>query len=89
MPRAGLKLLLFLGITVATPRAVAADAASDALPASLSAPVTNIGQLRSLSYVEFNQGRPVSLTGTMTLVDNGRKRLVLQDVTGAMMATSA
>jgi len=85
MTRAGLQLLLFIEITVALPRAVAADVAAEPLPPSLSASVTNIGQLRSLSYVEFNQGRPVCLTGTVTLVDNEQRRLVLQDMTGAIM----
>jgi signal transduction histidine kinase len=47
-------------------------------------PLTRIGEFRSLSRADFNRGRPVRITGTVTLVDRGVNRLVLQDGTNAM-----
>src|ERR1043165_465294 len=78
MTRVGLKLLLIFVVTSALQRAVATQQSSSAL-------VTNVGQLRTLSRADLNRGCPVSLTGIVTLVDNDRRRLVLQDATGAVM----
>src|ERR1041385_5426048 len=92
MTRVGLKLLLFIVIIFAVQRAVAinpSDGNASATPQDFSALVTNIGQLRLLSRADLNRGCPVSLTGIVTLVDNDRKRLVLQDTTGALMWYSA
>jgi signal transduction histidine kinase len=47
-------------------------------------PLTRIGEFRSLSRTDFNRGRPVRITGTVTLVDRSVNRLVLQDGTNAM-----
>lgn len=88
MTRVGLKLLLFVEITSALQRSVAASSSNDngnAAPQNFSALVTNVGQVRALSRFDFNRGRPMSLTGTVTLVDSDRRRLVLQDATGAVM----
>ena len=88
MRRAGLQLLLYLEITAGLQRALATgspNGSPDTTPQNLSALVTNVGQLRTLSYVEFNRGRPLGLTGTVTIVDTERRSLVLQDATGALL----
>lgn len=69
-------------------RVLAALSAEDgASPESsrLRPSVTNAGQLHLLSRAEFNRGRSMSFTGIVTLVDGERRRLVLQDATGALM----
>jgi signal transduction histidine kinase len=88
MKHIGLKLLLFIEMTFVLERSAAADSMdrnASALPQNSSALVTNVAQLRSLSRSDFNRGRPVSFTGIVTLVDNDRSRIVLQDSTGAVM----
>lgn len=88
MTRVGLTLLLIIEIIFAWQRAVAAnpsDGNVDAIPQSPPAVVTNVAQLRALTRADLNRGRPVSLTGTVTLVDAERKRLVLQDAAGAVV----
>src|SRR5438128_3896922 len=88
MTRAGLKLLLLIGIVFLLRRAVAAsssDGDRNTVSQNTSLLVTNVAQLRSLSRADLNRGRPISLIGTVTLVDNERRRLVLQDDTGAVM----
>ena len=88
MTRAGLRVLLFMGVTSVLHRSVAAnssDGNTDATSQNSLALVTNVAQLRSLSRVDLNRGRPMSFTGTVTLVDSDRRRLVLQDATGAVM----
>ncbi len=88
MTRVRLKLLLFIEITFALQRSVAdnpSNSNADATPERFPAVVTNLTQLRSLSRADFNRGRPVSVTGTVTLVDSDRKRLVLQDATGVIV----
>ncbi len=88
MTRVGLKLLLAFEIISGLQQAVAAnpsDGNAEAIPQNPPTVVTNVAQLRTLTRADFNRGRPVSLTGTVTLVDSERRRLVLQDATGAMM----
>ena len=88
MIRAGLKLLLLIELAFSVQRAIATNSPegnADATPQNSSTLVTNVAQLRSLSRADFNRGRAVSLTGTVTLVDGDRQRLVLQDATGAVM----
>src|SRR5579862_43388 len=82
MMRVGLKLLLILEIISTSQRAVAANP-SDGNAAAIV--VTNVGQLRALTRADLNRGVSVSLTGTVTLVDTERRRLVLQEATGAVM----
>jgi signal transduction histidine kinase len=88
MTRVGLKFLLVIVITSALQQAIAANPSDDnagAMARNFSALITNVGQLRALSRADLNRGRPISLTGIVTLVDNDRGRLVLQDTTGAVM----
>jgi hypothetical protein len=42
-------------------------------------PLTRIAEFRGLSRADFNRGRPVRITGTVTLVDRELNQLVLQD----------
>jgi signal transduction histidine kinase len=87
MTRVALKLLLMIGIVFLLQRAVAASSSgSDAnLIPNISTLVTNVAQLRALSRADLDRGRPCSLTGTVTMVDNDKRRIVLQDATGAVM----
>lgn len=64
-----------------------------ALPSRLNAPfaptkaghcVTNVGQFRTLSGVDYLAGCDFHLTGVVTLVDTNRDLVVLQDATGAV-----
>ena len=88
MTRVGLKLLQWIGVGLLLQHVITRDsfgsngeaAAQDSL-----ALVTNVAQLRTLSRAELNRGRPISLVGTVTVVDTAKKRLVLQDATGAIM----
>ena len=87
MTRVGLKLLLFLELSPAFQRALATNSnrTVEPMPQSPASLVTNVAQLRSLSRADLNYGHPLSLTGTVTLLDTDRKRLALQDSTGALM----
>ena len=69
----------YCGAGVPTTVGASGSASQPPLPA-----LTNVAQFRALSSLELNRGRPVSLTGTVTLVDTNRNMLVLQDATGAM-----
>src|ERR1041384_2948318 len=83
-----LRMLLLIGIILFLQPAIAAtlsDNNAAVTSQNSSALVTNVAQLRALTRANLNRGRPISLTGTVTLVDNERRRLVLQDATAAVM----
>jgi signal transduction histidine kinase len=67
------------GAEVPTAVGASGSASQPPLPA-----LTNVAQFRTLSSLDLNRGRPLALTGTVTLVDTNRNMLVLQDATGAM-----
>lgn len=46
--------------------------------------LTNVANLRQLSRLEANRGRPFELTGLVTMTDRERNLVVLQDETGAL-----
>src|ERR1041385_5328240 len=77
---------LFLLVCVAggLPGRGEAEATTNDTSLELQRTLTSIGQLRTLARADFNRGRPLRLTATVTLVDEARQRLVLQDATGAM-----
>ena len=88
MTRVGLKLVRLIGVAILLQRVVATDSSgsnADATSQNFSALVTNVAQLRALSRADLNRGLPISLTGTVTMVDTDKRRLVLQDAAGAVM----
>jgi len=87
MMRVGLKLPPSITVALFLHFVVVGSSGSDAdaTVQSSSALVTNVAQLRALSRADLNRGRPISLTGTVTLVDNDKKRLVLEEATGAVV----
>ncbi|MES2923289.1 MAG: histidine kinase [Verrucomicrobiota bacterium] len=46
--------------------------------------LTTVAEVRALQDLSANNGRPLALTGIVTLVDESRNMLVLQDETGAL-----
>ena len=77
-----LSLLLWVGCILS--RVAAVEGATNELPDKAALTVTGMEDFRSLSRVDFNRGRPVRITGTVTLVDRDRDLLILQDGTNVL-----